>query len=289
MLCRTVSERPWVSMVRYKVARSTRDQNAVSSFSAWRRERPIAWLLRRMNGQEVTEAISSSATTTCTMGLASSTMLQTDKSLGIAPLREKILGDGTRLQRAGIEAGNPHGGIDQVLAAPLDRFPEMYCASRQTFKCSRDENFIMQHRGSQKIDGNIYHHELQFACRAQLLLVHPQRAQPIGPAALQELKVVGVVHHASRIGILPVNIERCGEAQRGRHLLAVPEQGQIQITLEHRGGETTMRIGSTRGDAATGGAHQKPLLHEKRLDYIFHGAPPLAHRSPHAFPPTPTP
>ncbi len=71
-----------------------------------------------MMAQEVTEAISSSATTTCTMGLASSTMVQTDKSLGIAPLREKILGDGARLQRAGIETGNPHSGIDQLLAAP---------------------------------------------------------------------------------------------------------------------------------------------------------------------------
>jgi hypothetical protein len=100
MLCKPVPERPLVSMVRYKVARSPPDQNAVSNFSAWRRERPITWLLRRITAQEVTEAITSSATTTCTMGLASSTMLQTDKSLGIAPLREKILGDGTRLQRA---------------------------------------------------------------------------------------------------------------------------------------------------------------------------------------------
>src|SRR5258708_798047 len=91
-------------------------------------------LIASVTSWEVTEAISSSATTTCTMGLASSTMLQTDKSLGIAPLHEKILGDGTRLQRAGIEAGNPHGGIDQLLAAPHYRLPEMYCGTRQTFK-----------------------------------------------------------------------------------------------------------------------------------------------------------
>src|SRR5580704_9644776 len=186
MLCKPVPERPLVSMVRYKVARSPPDQNAVSNFSAWRRERPITALLRRMTAQEATDAISSSATTTCTMGLASSTMLQTDKSLGIAPLREKILGDGTRLQRAGIEAGNPHGGIDQLLAAPHNRLAKMYCGTCQAFKCSRDKNFIMQHRGPQEIDGNIYHDKLQLAFRAQLLLIHPQRPQPVGPAALQE-------------------------------------------------------------------------------------------------------
>ena len=41
-----------------------------------------------MIAHEATEASSSKATTACTMGLASSTMVQTDKSLGIAPLRE---------------------------------------------------------------------------------------------------------------------------------------------------------------------------------------------------------
>src|SRR5258708_8332113 len=132
MLCKPVPERPWVSMVRYKVARSTRDQNAVSSFSAWRRERPITWLLRRMTAQEVTEAISSSATTTWTMGLASSTMLQTDKSLGIAPLREKILGYGTRLQRAGIEPRNPHRRIHQPPPAPHNLFPKSHSPTPHT-------------------------------------------------------------------------------------------------------------------------------------------------------------
>src|SRR5258708_11671751 len=107
MLCRTVSERPLVSMVRYKVARSSPDQNAVSNFSAWRRERPITWLLRRLTAQEDTVAISSSATTTCTMGLASSTMLQTVKSLCIAQLREKNLGDHSSSQPAGFEPVNP--------------------------------------------------------------------------------------------------------------------------------------------------------------------------------------
>jgi hypothetical protein len=129
--------------------------------------------LRKITAHEVTEAISSNPTTTCTMGLASSTMLQTDKSLGIAPLREKILGDGTRLQRAGIEAGNSHSGIDQLLAAPLYRLLEMYCGTRQTLKGSRDENFIMQHRGPQKIHGNIYYDKLQAPLRAQLLLIYP--------------------------------------------------------------------------------------------------------------------
>src|ERR1700691_6797546 len=127
-----------------------------------------------MTAHEATEAISRMPTTTCTTGLASSTMLQTDKSLGIAPLREKILGDGTRLQRAGIEAGNSHSGIDQSLAAPLYCLLEMYCGTRETLKGSRDENFIMQQGWPQKIHGNIYHDKLQAALRAQLLLIYTQ-------------------------------------------------------------------------------------------------------------------
>src|ERR1700679_2850571 len=110
-----------------------------------------------MTAQEVNEAISSNPTTTCTMGLASSTMLQTGKSLGIAPLREKILGDGTRLQRAGIEAGHSYSGVDHFLASPLYGVLKLYCGPRQTLRGTRNENFIMRHGRPQKINGNIYH------------------------------------------------------------------------------------------------------------------------------------
>src|SRR5580698_644484 len=104
-----------------------------------------------MTAQEATEATSSSATTTWTTGLASSTRLQTDRSFGIAPLREKILGDGTRLQRTGIEAGNSDGGFDQLFFAPHDGLLEMYCGTSQPFQFRRDENFIMQNCRPQEI------------------------------------------------------------------------------------------------------------------------------------------
>src|SRR5579871_3092422 len=100
-----------------------------------------------MTAHDATEAMSRSATTPWTMGLASSTRVQTDKSFGIAPLREKILGDGTRLQRAGIKAGHPHGGINQLFFAAHDCLLEMYCGTCKTTEFRRDENFIMQNGG----------------------------------------------------------------------------------------------------------------------------------------------
>src|SRR5580658_10846276 len=143
-----------------------------------------------MTAQEATEANISSATTPCTMGLASSTRLQTDKSLGIPPLREKILGDGTWFQGAGIDTGDTYRSINQLLAAPHNGLLEMYCGTGQALKGSRDENFIMQHGGSQKIDNDIDHDKLHLPIRPQALLVDTHCAQPIGSAAFHELQIV---------------------------------------------------------------------------------------------------
>src|ERR1700722_6682032 len=217
MLCSPVPARPLVSMVRYRVARSPPDQNAVSNFSAWRRERPITWLLRKMTAQEATEAATSSATTPCTMGLASSTRLQTDRSFGIPPLREKILGDGTWFQRTGIETGDTHSGIDQLLVAPQNRLLEVYCGTRQTRKSGRDENFIMQHCGPQEIHADVDHDKLQLPFRAQPLLVDTHGPQPIGPATLHELQIICVVHHAAHVRIFVIHPVCVGVARRWRH------------------------------------------------------------------------
>src|SRR5580704_6294554 len=171
MLCRPVPALPLVSMFRYKVARSPPDQNAVSNVAAWRRERPMTWLLRKMTAHEEIGAMSSKATTPCTMGLASSTRLQTDKSFGIAPLREQVFRDGTRFQRTGIEAGNSHGGIDQLFFAPQNGLLEMYCGTREAIQFRRDDNFIMQNRGAQEIHSDADDHELQLSLSAQLLMI----------------------------------------------------------------------------------------------------------------------
>src|SRR5271167_4176891 len=178
MLCRPVPARPLVSMLRYRVARSPPDQNSASNLSACRRDRPMTWPLRKMTAQEATEAASSSATTACTMGLASSTSVQTDKSLGIPPLHEKILGDGTRLQRARIKTRNSCLGLDQLLVATHDRLLEMYCRTAQALKLRGDENFIMQHRGPQKIHRDVGDHELQMSFGEQAHLIDAHDPQP---------------------------------------------------------------------------------------------------------------
>ena len=56
MLCSPVPARPFVSMLRYKVDRSPPDQNAVSNFSACRRDVEITRLFLKMMAQEATEA-----------------------------------------------------------------------------------------------------------------------------------------------------------------------------------------------------------------------------------------
>src|SRR5277367_706380 len=139
-----------------------------------------------MTAQEATDAASSNATTACTMGLASSTSVQTDKSLGIPPLHEKILGDGTRLQRARIKTRNSCLGVDQLLVATHDRLLEMYCRTAQALKLRGDENFIMQHRGAQKIDRHVDDHELQLPLGQQARLIDAHRTQPVGAATLHE-------------------------------------------------------------------------------------------------------
>src|SRR5882724_7898011 len=228
ILCRPVPARPLVSMPRYKVARSPPDQNAVSNFSAWRRDFPITWLLRKMTAQEATEAASSSATTLCTMGLASSTRLQTDKSLGIPPLREKILGDGTWFQRAGIEAGDTHRSIDQLLIAAHNGLLEMYCGTGETLQFRRDENFIMQHGGPQKIDADVDHDELHLPVCAQPLLVDTHGPQPIGSATLHELQIVRVVHHAAHVRIFVIHRVCVGVARRCRHYWPSRNNGRFK-------------------------------------------------------------
>src|SRR5277367_4717562 len=179
-----------------------------------------------MTAQEATDAASSNATTACTMGLASSTSVQTDKSLGIPPLHEKILGDGTRLQRARIKTRNSCLGVDQLFAAPHDRLLEMYCRTAQALKLRGDENFIMQYGGPQKIHRHVCDHELQLPLGKQARLINAHCPQPLGSAALHEFQVIGVVNDPARIGILPINRISVGIARRRGHLLSVPEQRQ---------------------------------------------------------------
>src|ERR1700733_5400171 len=181
-----------------------------------------------MTAQEATEANISRATTPCTMGLASSTRLQTDKSLGMPPLREKIPRNSTWLQRARIETGDTHRSINQLLAAPHNGLLEMYCGTGQTLKRSCDENFIMQHGGSQKIDTDIDHDKLYLPIGPQPLLIDPHCTQPIGSATFHELQIVRVVHHAAHVRILVVHRVCVGVARRRGHYWLSRNSGRFR-------------------------------------------------------------
>src|ERR1700731_780179 len=97
-----------------------------------------------MTAHELTEATKSSAMTACTMGLASSTKVQIDKSLPIAPLREQVFRDGTWFQRARIETGNARARVDQLRLAAHDRLLERNCRTAQPFEFGSDDNFIIE-------------------------------------------------------------------------------------------------------------------------------------------------
>src|SRR5260221_1304112 len=59
---------------------------------------------------------------------------------------------------------------------------------------------------------------------------------------------------------------------------AVPEEGHIKVAFDCRSSQTEVRIRREGRHAAPCRAHQKPLLNQKRLDYVLDGAAFLAHR-----------
>ena len=122
------------------------------------------------------------------MGLASSTMVQTDKSLGITPLHKQILGDGTRPQRVRIETGDASVRVDELHVAAPDRLLEVNCRTTQASKFRGDENFIIEHGGAEEVDRNADDRELQCRSALQPWLVDAQGPQPLGPAALQNFR-----------------------------------------------------------------------------------------------------
>src|ERR1700734_1998729 len=151
------------------------------------------------------------------MGLASSTMVQTDKSLGIAPLHEQILRDGTRSQRVRVETGGADIRVDELHAAAPDRLLEVNCRTREPRELCGDENFIIEDRRAQIVYIEAHYHELQPALGAQLHLIDSQRPQPIGAAALEEFQVVCIVDDAPGIGIFPVAAEGAFEPRRSHY------------------------------------------------------------------------
>src|SRR5688572_2594171 len=58
------------------------------------------------------------------------------------------------------------------------------------------------------------HHELAAGFLSELSLLHAQRAQPFGAAALHELEVVGIEHDAAGVGVLPIHADRKRVAHR---------------------------------------------------------------------------
>jgi hypothetical protein len=83
----------------------------------------------------------------------------------------------------------------------------MYCGTREPIQFRRDENFIMQNSGPQKIHVDADDYELQLPLRPQLLLIHAHGPQPIGARTLQESQIICVVDDAAGVGIFPVNVE----------------------------------------------------------------------------------
>jgi len=47
--------------------------------------------------------------------------------------------------------------------------------------------------------------------RSQLLLLDPERAQPLGARTLHELEIVRVIHDAAGIGVFPIDAYGDGE------------------------------------------------------------------------------
>src|SRR5882762_3623661 len=157
-----------------------------------------------MTAHEATEATMSSAMTACTMGLASSTKVQIDKSLPIAPLHEQVLGDGTWFQRAGIETGNARARVDQLGLAAQDGLLERNCRTAQPLEFGSDDSFIIEDRGKKEVDCDAHHGELQPAVEPQSLLIDAEKTQPLGAASLHELEVVRVVDDAAGVGVFPI-------------------------------------------------------------------------------------
>src|SRR3984957_2992735 len=162
----------------------------------------------KMTAHEAMEAPISNIMTACTMALASSTRVQIDKSLPIAPLHKYILWNRPRLQRAGIETGDASARVDELHAAAHDGLPEADCGTAEALEFRGDENFIIEHGGTQEIHGYGHHRKLQPPLAAQAQLIDAEGAQPVGPAALHELEIICVIHHPARVGVLPVDPAR---------------------------------------------------------------------------------
>src|SRR5271165_4940394 len=137
-------------------------------------------LLAKMIAQEATDASPSKSRTACTTGLASSTRSTTEKSLPIAPLRKQIPRDGARLQTDRIEAGHARAGIDQLHVAAPNRLLKIDCRTAEALQFRRDGNFIIEHRGLEKVDVDVHDRKLQLPLIAQLRLPEPEPevAQP---------------------------------------------------------------------------------------------------------------
>src|ERR1700730_18142489 len=113
----------------------------------------------KMTAHEVTEATNSSAMTACTTGLASSTKVQIDRSLPIAPLQKQVRRDCTGFQRAGIETGDACARVDQLGLAAHDGLLERNCRTAQPLEFGSDDNFIIEDRGKKKAHCAAHHGE----------------------------------------------------------------------------------------------------------------------------------
>src|SRR6516165_4021575 len=185
---------PFDSIARYKVARSSPDQNRPSNRSASRRARPMMRRLRKMIAQELSDASSSSAMTICTGTLACTMSFRIESG---SPIGNRLGGHGfaqelrqtARAKCRGVHTGDAHLRLDQQLRAPRHRgaVDALRKAQRRgTFRdrCAGDLELIIESRRCAVIDLYAHHgkENPRLACESQLRV--PLRTQPLGARAL---------------------------------------------------------------------------------------------------------
>src|SRR3954469_13537236 len=101
---------PRPSICRYSAVRSPPFQKLFSKLSASSVAFDSNERLRKMMAQDISEAIASNPMTTCTTGLALITSLTMESSFSIGNLRVRSdeIGQGSRAERAGVDAHHAH-------------------------------------------------------------------------------------------------------------------------------------------------------------------------------------
>jgi hypothetical protein len=97
-------------------------------------------------------------------------------------------------------------GSEQNVAAPAF-LGELDRRGADAFHTRTDLQQIVQAGGCAVVHSGAAHHEDGAGRVGQRLLIDPERTQPFGAGALKEFQIVGVEHHAARVGIFPIHTQ----------------------------------------------------------------------------------